>query len=83
VGNREVGCRAVEQCLRGRPAASPVSTFAVVRSILTLIRLWLERSRVRRQLAALSDRELQDIGTCWSEVAVEAGKPFWRKRWRK
>jgi uncharacterized protein YjiS (DUF1127 family) len=44
-----------------------------------LVLLWRERSRVRRRLAALSDRKLQDIGTCWSEVAIEAGKPFWRK----
>jgi uncharacterized protein YjiS (DUF1127 family) len=44
-----------------------------------LVLLWRERSRVRRRLAALSDRKLQDIETCWSEVAIEAGKPFWRK----
>jgi len=50
-----------------------------VQSILMLVRLWQARSRARRQLAALSDRELQDIGICWSEVAFEASKPFWRK----
>jgi len=26
----------------------------------------------------MNERELQDIGTCWSEIACEAGKPFWR-----
>ena len=37
-----------------------------------------ERSRIRRQLAVMSERELQDMGTCWSEIADEVGKPFWR-----
>ncbi|WP_334364451.1 MULTISPECIES: DUF1127 domain-containing protein [unclassified Bradyrhizobium] len=43
------------------------------------MRIWRRRARVRHQLAAMSDRELQDIGTSWSEVAAEAAKPFWRK----
>jgi len=25
----------------------------------------------------MSERELRDIGTCWSEIADEVGKPFW------
>jgi uncharacterized protein YjiS (DUF1127 family) len=44
-----------------------------------LVRLWRERSHVRCQLAAMSDRELHDIGKCWPEIAYEASKPFWRK----
>jgi uncharacterized protein YjiS (DUF1127 family) len=44
-----------------------------------LIRGWRERGRVRRRLAAMNDRELQDIGTCWSEIAGEINKPFWLK----
>jgi uncharacterized protein YjiS (DUF1127 family) len=51
----------------------------MVQPIVMLVRLWRERSRVRRQLARLSGRELQDMGTCWSEISGEAGKPFWRK----
>jgi len=43
------------------------------------VRIWRERSRTRRQLAAMSGRELQDIGTCWAEVANEAAKPFWQE----
>jgi uncharacterized protein YjiS (DUF1127 family) len=45
---------------------------------MTAVRVWRERSRIRCQLAVMSERELQDIGTCWSEIAAEAGKPFWR-----
>jgi uncharacterized protein YjiS (DUF1127 family) len=37
------------------------------------------RSRVRRQLAVMSERELQDMGTCRAEIADEVGKPFWLK----
>jgi uncharacterized protein YjiS (DUF1127 family) len=59
------------------------SNFAIVGNILTMAMTiasaWRERSRARRQLAAFSDREWQDIGACWSEVSAEAGKPFWRK----
>jgi uncharacterized protein YjiS (DUF1127 family) len=59
------------------------STFAIVGNVLTMAMTvasaWRESCRARRKLAALSDRELQDIGTCWSEISIEAGKPFWRK----
>jgi uncharacterized protein YjiS (DUF1127 family) len=65
--------------LHHRLHSRKISTFTGVRSILMLARLWRERSRARRQLAALSDREWQDIGVCWSEISAEAGKPFWRK----
>jgi uncharacterized protein YjiS (DUF1127 family) len=37
--------------------------------MLMLVRLWRERSRVRRLLAVMNARELQDIATCWSEIA--------------
>ena len=33
---------------------------------------------LRRELAARSERELQDMGTCWSSIADEVSKPFWR-----
>ncbi|MGQ0683841.1 DUF1127 domain-containing protein [Bradyrhizobium sp.] len=63
--------------LRRRPF--PVSLLAIARSILILIAAWRERRRVRRQLAAMSDRELHDIGVCRAEVADEIGRPFWRE----
>jgi uncharacterized protein YjiS (DUF1127 family) len=53
--------------------------FAVAASALALVRIWRERNRTRRQLAVMSGRELQDIGTCWAEVANEAAKPFWQE----
>jgi uncharacterized protein YjiS (DUF1127 family) len=46
--------------------------------MLAPIRLWRNRSRVRRQLAVMSERELQDMGACRSLISNEIGKPFWR-----
>jgi uncharacterized protein YjiS (DUF1127 family) len=43
-----------------------------------LLLTWSERARERRQLQALSDHMLHDIGLGRVDVEVEAGKPFWR-----
>jgi len=39
---------------------------------------WRERSRARRLLAAMSARELQDIGLAHSDIINEIAKPFWQ-----
>jgi uncharacterized protein YjiS (DUF1127 family) len=68
-------------CAEGRQLRRrlfPVSLLAIARSILMLVATWRERSRVRRQLAVISDRELHDMGVCRAEVADEIGRPFWR-----
>ena len=36
------------------------------------------RARQRRDLAALSDHALRDIGLSRNDVEIEVGKPFWR-----
>jgi uncharacterized protein YjiS (DUF1127 family) len=67
------------ESLRGRQVARHSgSTPAVIEAILVCVLLWRTRSRTRRQLAAMNARELQDIGTCWSDIADEIAKPFWR-----
>ena len=53
------------------------SLVVVVRNILQTVQIWRARARFRRELAALSERELQDMGTCWSSIADETSKPFW------
>jgi len=64
---------------RPRPSREPAaSAFAVIEALIALARVWRERSRTRRRLAAMSERELQDMGICQSEIADEIGKPFWR-----
>jgi uncharacterized protein YjiS (DUF1127 family) len=54
------------------------SALAIAQSILMLVRLWRARRRDRRQLAVMSERELQDMGTCRADIADEIGRPFWR-----
>jgi uncharacterized protein YjiS (DUF1127 family) len=39
---------------------------------------WRERARQRRDLAALDDRLLRDLGLTRSMVGGEIEKPFWR-----
>jgi uncharacterized protein YjiS (DUF1127 family) len=45
---------------------------------LALVREWRRRARGRRELAALSDRCLHDIGLTRYDAQREARKPFWR-----
>jgi len=42
------------------------------------IHVWRRRQHERRLLAELSDRDLHDVGLSWSDIALEAEKPFWR-----
>jgi uncharacterized protein YjiS (DUF1127 family) len=53
------------------------STVAVIGGSFARVRVWRDRSRIRRQLAVMSERELQDMGTCRAEISDEIGKPFW------
>jgi len=62
---------------RGRALRN--SAFAIAQSALMLMRLWRARRRDRRQLAVMSERELQDMGICRADIADEIGRPFWRE----
>jgi uncharacterized protein YjiS (DUF1127 family) len=39
---------------------------------------WRARARERRQLSALSDAMLKDIGISRADASTECEKPFWR-----
>jgi uncharacterized protein YjiS (DUF1127 family) len=45
---------------------------------LQIFSQWMERNHQRRDLAALDDRLLEDIGVTRSAAASEIAKPFWR-----
>lgn len=51
---------------------------AFARNARATISLWRDRVRYRRALAAMSERDLADIGVGWSQIAEEVSKPFWR-----
>ena len=48
------------------------------RHILFTLALWHHRHRSRQRLAALDDRELDDVGLDRAQRRIECGKPFWR-----
>jgi uncharacterized protein YjiS (DUF1127 family) len=50
----------------------------ILSRVAETLHVWRQRYRDRRELAKWSNRELQDIGISWSDVAYEADKPFWR-----
>jgi len=49
----------------------------IVTPLLDLFTTWFERARERRQLHALDDRMLKDIGLTRADVEFEAQKHFW------
>jgi uncharacterized protein YjiS (DUF1127 family) len=55
--------------------ASPRRLFA---ELVGLIREWRRRARSRRELAALCDKCLRDIGATRYDADREARKPFWQ-----
>ncbi|MCQ4259607.1 DUF1127 domain-containing protein [Stutzerimonas stutzeri] len=57
---------------------TPVIGLPSLRRTLQLLRFWQQRARTRRQLAALDDHQLADIGISPSERMHELDKPFWR-----
>lgn len=60
-----------------QPAQLPFGLF--VRRLQVTVTAWFQRARQRRQLAALSARQLDDIGITREQAASEAAKPFWRE----
>jgi uncharacterized protein YjiS (DUF1127 family) len=45
---------------------------------IVLLKIWRQRLRDRRELAAMDDRSLRDIGLTRYDVELELRKPFWR-----
>lgn len=43
-----------------------------------VLHTWRRRYVERSELAAWTDRDLNDVGLSWDDVAHEAEKPFWR-----
>ncbi|WP_309144755.1 DUF1127 domain-containing protein [Bradyrhizobium sp. CCGB12] len=51
----------------------------VWRALVEMARIRRERSRARYQLAAMTERELQDCGMTRSEIGYELSKPRRRR----
>ncbi|WP_428667354.1 DUF1127 domain-containing protein [Reyranella sp.] len=50
----------------------------LTRRILLALALWHHRQRSRRHLAALEDRELDDVGLSRDQRRAECSKRFWQ-----
>jgi uncharacterized protein YjiS (DUF1127 family) len=46
--------------------------------MVSIISVWLERSRQRKQLASLDEHLLNDIGYTREQARIEYSKPFWK-----
>jgi len=51
---------------------------AALSSLAGMTAIWLNRRQGRRDLSALDDRLLADVGISREDAVREAGKPFWR-----
>jgi len=49
-----------------------------VRALAGQMEAWYERGRLRRELEALPDSLLKDIGASPEEIYRESRKPFWK-----
>ena len=58
--------------------AGPNSWSQLVWHVVEVAEIWVGRRRQRRQLAAMSDYLLRDMGIGRAEAEQEAMKPFWR-----
>jgi uncharacterized protein YjiS (DUF1127 family) len=56
----------------------PISLLPALWRFTTVIREWRRRARSRRELLALDDRVLKDIGITRLDALYDATKPFWR-----
>jgi uncharacterized protein YjiS (DUF1127 family) len=66
------------QCLGRAVPLAVAPRRRLLDELSALIKEWRRRTRGRRELAALSDRCLRDIGLTRYDVAREVRKPFWR-----
>jgi uncharacterized protein YjiS (DUF1127 family) len=54
------------------------SVLRALRRFTAVIREWRRRARSRRELLALDDHMLEDIGITRVDALYEVAKPFWR-----
>ena len=69
--------------LRGAVSPGPlgrrrVSPSGLLARLFDLLMTWSQRARERRELHAMSEHSLRDIGLSRADAAQEYDKPFWR-----
>jgi len=68
------------------PSLSHANAFGIAKTAFSLrdrvsetVREWRRRSRSRRDLLTLGERELSDVRLTRTDAVWEANKPFWRE----
>jgi uncharacterized protein YjiS (DUF1127 family) len=56
----------------------PRRIFEAWNALITTLLAWQQRSSDRALFAAMTERELRDVGLARSDILIEADKPFWR-----
>lgn len=59
--------------------SSLASLKAIIEKVVNAFSVWEDRIQQRRELSALSDHMLKDIGISRIEAQAEVRKPFWQK----
>src|SRR5215469_5517367 len=72
------GCMMRIELSARRPSGVILASVPAPRGLASLVSLWWQRSRERRQLLLLTDRDLHDLDLTRIDVQREARKPFWR-----
>jgi uncharacterized protein YjiS (DUF1127 family) len=67
--------RPLPSTLARRPAHGIAARLA---AFARLLEAWSQRSRERRMLATMEDRDLRDFGLSRYDAVIEWNKPFWR-----
>jgi len=49
----------------------------LIRRALTTLGIWIDRSKRRRQLAQMSERQIKDLGVTRCDALREMNKRFW------
>ena len=60
------------------PASSALSVRQMLMAATTQLTAWIERYQQRRELLALSDHTLKDVGISRADADHEGSKHFWQ-----
>jgi uncharacterized protein YjiS (DUF1127 family) len=65
-------------CIRAHESTTNHHGSGLLAQIAETLHVWRQRRLQRRELTRWTERDLHDVGLCWSDIVYEAEKPFWR-----
>jgi uncharacterized protein YjiS (DUF1127 family) len=67
------------KCRGNNPIESAWLQIGMLNSVVSTIQIWMRRLRERRELAQMTELELQDIGMPPCDRWWRVNKPFWKE----